>query len=204
MLDRWSFVYTPLHPGAGSAWLIQIRSQPSQPLTPCTASAYAQSANPGTHSAASATSLPARSIAPPMRSLPPRCPRSAYPTNFASQYAKMLVFADAARELNLENDPRYVLIFQFVRNQILTDALNQHIVQEYSHLPDQQIEDYYKQNPKKYVEATLQRIMVPRAAASGDKPKPNEAEEEAEAAAEAKAEAAEGPGTEPAAGEQPS
>jgi parvulin-like peptidyl-prolyl isomerase len=72
-----------------------------------------------------------------------------------------------------------VLIFQFVRNQILTDALNQHIVQEYSHLPDQQIEDYYKQNPKKYVEATLQRIMVPRAAASGDKPKPNEAEEKA-------------------------
>src|ERR1039458_6272607 len=71
--------------------------------------------------------------------------------NFASQYAKMLVFADAARELNLENDPRYVLIFQFVRNQILTDALNQHIVQEYSHLPDQQIEDYYKHNPKKYV-----------------------------------------------------
>ena len=95
--------------------------------------------------------------------------------NFASQYAKMLVFADAARELGLENDPRYVQIFQFVRNQILTDALNQHIVQEYSHLPDQQIEDYYKQNPKKYVEATLQRIMVPRAAATADKPKPSEA-----------------------------
>ena len=99
--------------------------------------------------------------------------------NFASQYAKMLVFADAARELNLDNDPRFVQIFQFVRNQILTDALNQHIVQEYSHIPDQQIEDYYKQNPKKYVEATLQRIMVPRTAASGDKPKPSDAEEKA-------------------------
>lgn len=97
--------------------------------------------------------------------------------NFASQYAKMLVFADAARGLNLENDPRYVQIFQFVRNQILTDALNQHIVQEYAHIPDQQIEDYYKQNPKKYIEATLQRIMVPRTAASGDKPKPSDAEE---------------------------
>jgi hypothetical protein len=99
--------------------------------------------------------------------------------NFASQYAKMLIFADAARELNLENDPRYVQIFQFVRNQILTDALNQHIVKEYAHLPDQQIEDYYKQNPKKYVEATLQRIMVPRTAATADKPKPSEAEENA-------------------------
>jgi len=57
--------------------------------------------------------------------------------NFASQYAKMLIFADAARDLGLENDPRYVQIFQFVSNQILTDALNQHIVQEYSHISDQ-------------------------------------------------------------------
>src|ERR1017187_1425524 len=99
--------------------------------------------------------------------------------NFASQYAKMLVFADAARELNLENDARYLQIFQFVSNQILTDALNQHIVQEYSHISDQQIEDYYKQNPKKYVEATIQPILVSRTPASKDKPKSVEAEEQA-------------------------
>ena len=98
---------------------------------------------------------------------------------FGSQYAKMLVFADAARELGLENDPRFLQILQFVRNQILTDTLNQHIVQEYSNIPDQQIEDYYKQNPKKYVEATLLRVMVPRTAAGGDKPKPSDAEESA-------------------------
>ena len=99
--------------------------------------------------------------------------------NFATQYAKLLVFADAARELGLENDPRVLEILQFAKNQILTDALNQHIIQESSHVPEQQIEDYYKQNSKKYVEATLQRIMVPRAAASGDKPKPTDAEEKA-------------------------
>ena len=99
--------------------------------------------------------------------------------NFASQYSKMLIFADAARDLGLENDPRFVQIFQFVSNQILTDALNQHIVQEYSHISDQQIEDYYKQNPKKYVEVTLQRILVSRTPASKDKPKSAEAEEQA-------------------------
>jgi hypothetical protein len=99
--------------------------------------------------------------------------------NFASQYAKLLVFADSARELGLENDPRVQQIFQFARNQILTDALNQHIVQEYAHPSDQQVEDYYKQNSKKYLEATLQRIIVPRTAASGDKPKPSDAEEKA-------------------------
>jgi parvulin-like peptidyl-prolyl isomerase len=57
--------------------------------------------------------------------------------------------------------------------------LNQHIVKEYSHVPDQQIEDYYKQNSKKYVEVTLQRIMVPRTAAKPGKPKPSDAEEKA-------------------------
>ncbi len=98
--------------------------------------------------------------------------------NFASQYSKLLVFADAARELGLENDARVQEILQFARNQILTDALNQHIVQEYSNLSDKQIEDYYNQNPKKYVEANLQRIMIPRAVAS-DKPKPTDAEQTA-------------------------
>ncbi len=99
--------------------------------------------------------------------------------NFASQYSKLLVFADTAREMGLENDPRVLQILQFARNQILTDALNQHIVQEYAHPTDQQIEDNYKQNSKKYVEATLQRIIVPRSATTGDKPKPSEAEEKA-------------------------
>jgi len=98
--------------------------------------------------------------------------------NFASQYSKLLVFADAARELGLENDPRVQEILQFAKNQILTDALNQHIVQEYSHLSDQQIEDYYNQNPKKYVEATLQRVMIPRGGVGGQA-KPDDAEEKA-------------------------
>ncbi len=99
--------------------------------------------------------------------------------NFASQYAKLLVFSDAARELGLENDPRVLQILQFAKNQILTDALNQHIVQESSNVSDQKIEEYYKQNSKKYVEATLLRLMIPRTAATGDKPKPSDAEEKA-------------------------
>ena len=99
--------------------------------------------------------------------------------NFATQYAKLLVFADTARELGLENDPRTQEIFQFARNQILTEALNQHIVQEYSHLSDQQIEDYYKQNPKKFMEANLVRIIVPKTQPTAEKPKPDEAAEKA-------------------------
>jgi parvulin-like peptidyl-prolyl isomerase len=99
--------------------------------------------------------------------------------NFASQYAKLLIFADEARELGLENDPRVQEILKFAKNQILTEALNQHITEEYAHPSDQQIEAYYKQNASKYQEATLQRLIIPRITGSGEKPKPGEAEEKA-------------------------
>jgi len=100
--------------------------------------------------------------------------------SFASQYARLLTFSDAARAMGLENDPRVLEILQFAKNQILTETLNLHITDEYAHPSDQQIEDYYKQNSKKYLEADLQRIIVPRAVqAPADKPKPTEAEEKA-------------------------
>ena len=97
--------------------------------------------------------------------------------NFATQYAKLLTFSDKARAMGLENDPRVLQIMQFAKNQILTEALNQHITEEYSHPTDQQIEDYYKENSKKYVEVTLQRIIIPRnqgvaTAKSRNRPRP--------------------------------
>jgi parvulin-like peptidyl-prolyl isomerase len=116
-----------------------------------------------------------KALTPPDRPpMPPDVMR-----NFATQYAKLLTFSDAARGMGLENDPRVLQIMQFARNQILTEALNQHITEEYSHPTDQQIEDYYKENSKKYVEVTLQRIIIPRQQASADKPKPSEADEKA-------------------------
>jgi hypothetical protein len=98
---------------------------------------------------------------------------------FATQYAKLLTFADAARELGLENDPKVQQIFAFARNQILAESLNQHYVEEYAHPTDQQIQDYYNQNTKKYVEATLQRVIIPMNQGGADKPKPDPAEEKA-------------------------
>jgi PPIC-type PPIASE domain len=99
--------------------------------------------------------------------------------NFATQYAKLLIFSDYARSLGMENDPRVLQILQFAKNQILTEALNRQITDEYSHPTDQQVEDYYKQNSKKYQEATLQRIIIPRNQGTAEKPKPAEADEKA-------------------------
>ncbi len=98
---------------------------------------------------------------------------------FATQYAKLLTFADAARQLGLENDPKVQQIFTFAKNQILAESLNQHYMEEYAHPTDQQIQEYYDQNQKKYVEATLLRIIIPKAQATPDKPKPSDADEQA-------------------------
>ncbi len=98
---------------------------------------------------------------------------------FATQYAKLLLMADAARELGLENDPKVKEIFAVVRNQVLAEALNQHFMEEYAHPTDQQIQDYYTKNEKKYHEVTLQRIIVPVSQNNPDKPKMTEEEQKA-------------------------
>lgn len=99
--------------------------------------------------------------------------------NFAQHYGTLLVFSNAGRALGLDHDPRYQLILQFAANQILVDVVREHYTNEYAHPSDQQIADYYKQNSKKYTEAKLQRVIIPRMQGAGDKPKPSDAEEQA-------------------------
>jgi len=98
---------------------------------------------------------------------------------FAAQYAKLLTMADAAREMGLENDPKVQQIFAVVRNQVLAEALNQHLMEEYAHPSDQQIQDYYNKNAKKYHEVTLQRVIISMSQNNPDKPKVTPEEQKA-------------------------
>ncbi len=100
---------------------------------------------------------------------------------FANNYSKLLVYADAARALHLENSTDVQLIMQFVSNQVLAEALRRHYAEEYAHPTDQQIQDYYDRNKAKYTEATLQRIIVPHHPFSGDKASAEQTEEQAAA-----------------------
>ena len=90
------------------------------------------------------------------RTWPPR-PSGTSPIN----YGRLLVFSDAARALHLENDPNVQLLIQFVTQQVLADGLRRHYTEQFAHPSDQQIQDYYNQNSAKYLEATLQRIIIP-------------------------------------------
>ncbi|HUI82740.1 MAG TPA: peptidyl-prolyl cis-trans isomerase [Candidatus Binatia bacterium] len=114
-------------------------------------------------------------LQPPERGpVPPEVRR-----RFATQYAKLLMLADAARELGLENDPKVKQIFAFARNQILAESLNQHYLEKFAHPSEQQIQDYYNKNVSKYKEATLQRIIIPVNQGNTEKPKPSEEEQKA-------------------------
>jgi hypothetical protein len=96
--------------------------------------------------------------------------------NFANNYAKLLVFADLARALHLEDDPTVKVLLYFVAQQVMADGVRRHYTDEYAHPSDQQIQAYYDKNSAKYSEVTLERIIIPRAPAAEDKPKPSEAE----------------------------
>jgi hypothetical protein len=98
---------------------------------------------------------------------------------FAGNYGRLLVYADAARALNLQSNPDVQEVIQFVTNQVLAEALKHHYSEEYAHPSDQQVEDYYKQNSAKYVEANLQRIIVPHMPGTPEKPAPSDADQAA-------------------------
>jgi PPIC-type PPIASE domain len=90
---------------------------------------------------------------------------------FAVDYAKLLATADAAREMGLENDPTVKAKLIAIDNQILAEALNQHLMEESAHPSDQQYQEYYKQNEDKYREFTIQRIVIPKSPNSPGKAK---------------------------------
>ena len=95
---------------------------------------------------------------------------------FAANYGKLLVFSDAARALHLENDPNVQQIMQFLANQVLAEGLKRHYMEQFARPSDQQVQEYYSQNSAKYLEASLQRVIIPHKQEAGDKPKPSEAE----------------------------
>jgi hypothetical protein len=95
---------------------------------------------------------------------------------FATNYARLLIFADAARALHMENDPNVQQMIQFVTNQVMAEGMRRHYTEEYAHPSETQIQDYYNQHDAKYREATLERIMIPNNPGTGDKPEASAAQ----------------------------
>jgi hypothetical protein len=94
-----------------------------------------------------------------VRAVQPNMPASAR-RQFATSYVDALVMEQKAHELGLDQGADFDAKLKIARDRFLTQELNR---KEYdsSQISDQQIEDYYHQNPLRYVEADLTRILVP-------------------------------------------
>lgn len=80
----------------------------------------------------------------------------------AGSYPRLLLFAETARELGLDQDPHFATRMQFATIQILAQGLNRYFERQANNISDADLENYYKANPIKFEKAELLRILVPR------------------------------------------
>lgn len=80
----------------------------------------------------------------------------------AESYPRLLVFANKARELGLDQDPSFAEAMRFSAIQLLTQRLNRYFEGQASSISDSDVEKYYKGNAIKFERAELLRIFVPK------------------------------------------
>lgn len=80
----------------------------------------------------------------------------------AESYPRLLVFANKARELGLDQDPHFAEALRFASMQLLTQRLNRYLEQQASRISDQDIEKYYRGHTIKFERAELLRILIPK------------------------------------------
>ncbi len=80
----------------------------------------------------------------------------------AESYPRLLLFADKARELGLDQDPRFAEMMRFASTQLLTQSLNRYFELQASKISDADVEKYYRENSIRFERAELLRIFVPK------------------------------------------
>ncbi len=80
----------------------------------------------------------------------------------AESYPRLLLFADKARDLGLDQDPRFAELMRFASMQLLTQSLNRYFEQQASNISDAELAQYYKENAIRFERVDLLRIFVPK------------------------------------------
>jgi len=109
----------------------------------------------------------AAALAAEGQAIPPNARR-----NLAEAYANLLTFESAAKKAGLEGDPQYQQLLRWQYLRTLSSIYRRDLEHRYANPTQHDIDEYYRQNPSKFTEMKLQRIMIPRkdpsAAAQGD------------------------------------
>jgi hypothetical protein len=81
---------------------------------------------------------------------------------FATRYILVLVLAEKAHEMGLDQGPGFDAQMQIARLQILAKEAGQRIQEEASKVSDSEIEEYYRQHSADYKTITYERLYVPK------------------------------------------
>src|SRR3989440_5572947 len=79
----------------------------------------------------------------------------------AEAYPRLLVFADKAREMGLDKDPRFLQMQKFATLQLLAQDFSRHMQEKAGDISDAEIEKYYKDHASNYEQVELMRIFIP-------------------------------------------
>jgi len=80
----------------------------------------------------------------------------------ATSYSSMLKRSAAAEKRGLDKGPKFDLLMNFARMQILSLELTRTLQEESGKVSDADIGDYYKKNEASYEQATFAQITIPR------------------------------------------
>jgi hypothetical protein len=81
---------------------------------------------------------------------------------FALHYAEALVMARKAEEMGLDKGAEYEEQMKLARIQVLSQDLKRVIQAKDSQISDKDIEDYYRDNTKRFEKAEIERIYIPK------------------------------------------
>jgi len=87
----------------------------------------------------------------------------------AQQYPEMLVFAERAHELGLDNNPDFQQRTRMNYLQNLGQTMVMHIKEQVLAIPDAELAKFYKEHPDRFVKFHLARVIVPKTKEHGDK-----------------------------------
>jgi hypothetical protein len=80
----------------------------------------------------------------------------------ADQYVKALVLEQKAREQGLDHSPEFEQQMKIARLKILANMAVQQLQKESGNVPDNEIEDYYRQHTADYKTISFERLYVPK------------------------------------------
>ncbi len=80
----------------------------------------------------------------------------------AGQLPGLIAMSEAAEEKGVEKTVRFEETMKFLKMRVLSAELQHAVQEEADNIPEQEIDEYYKKNPRDYEQFSLERLFVPR------------------------------------------